>query len=167
MAVTFSIFSPQVTEKVTLGGQEYTVQECRACDLPELAVFIESLNAKTIKDIVTVKLTNKELDFDYRQIVNIVKKQPESLCTLLAAIFDLAPFGNSSSQWRKDKIKEFMVLPISELTRAFGLWLEVNASFFGAQVAPILIGATAILAQVEKQIEQQLTLMNSSPIGNG
>jgi hypothetical protein len=161
-----SIFTPPISNKVTLGGEEYNIYEVRPCDLPALADFIDGLKVQTLKDTITAKVINKELEINFGQFINIIKEQPEAVCKLLAAILDPEPLTSQSVNWQKDKTIYFQKLPISELTKVFGEWIKINAPFFAKQATPIVLAIAQVMALIRVQIEEKALLMNSLDLGN-
>ena len=166
MSVGAGMFEPPACGKATIGGEEYGVFECRPCDLPALGAFIEGIGAESIKDSISARAAGKELEIGFGRLVGIIKEQPGAVCDLLASIFDPDPMGPLSREWRREKSAFFQTMPVSEITAAFGKWIEVNAPFLAKQAAPIVLGAARVLELVQKDVEERVRLMSSSGLGS-
>jgi hypothetical protein len=158
MSEVSSIFSPQVTEKVTLGGQEYVIGQFRTVDLPMVGELIEQLKEKSLENYISVTRVGKDFTVNFNQIVENLKNQPERVCSFLAAIIDPDPFSSESTDFRAKKTREFLLLPITEISTAIGKVIEVNASFFAQMVVPMILGATRVLKELQTLIENQQNL---------
>jgi hypothetical protein len=161
-----TLFSPPKTDVVVIGGEEYTIFECRPCDLEPWSRFIKALEAEKLLNSIKASIADKELRIDYDGAVNLMSKQPEAACGLLAAVLDPAPLSPASPAWRKGKTAQFMTLPIRETALGLGKWIEVNASFFARMATPILLSVAKIMAEVNTQVREKAILHYTSASGN-
>jgi hypothetical protein len=161
-----SVLSPPASFKVTVGGEEYSVCECRPCDVPAIMEFAESVDAGELKRRLSLKAAEGGAALDMGSFLNFAKGKPGEVCKLLAAILDPDPLGPGSADWRAAAAARFMGLPVSQLTRALGKWMEVNASFFAEMAAPLIFGAAEFLKNVQAIVESRLELLRSSATGN-
>jgi hypothetical protein len=159
---------------VTIGDIVYQINEVRPVDIPCLMDFIALLasndSVKNLKNILNKKDSTEKIEIDLETLLGLGNTHPLAVCQLLAAILDPDPLSSESGQWRTQKAAEFMTRPISEITKALGVWLEVNASFFARQVTPLVLGIASVVNQMDILIMNKLTQLTnergSSIVGN-
>jgi hypothetical protein len=135
--------------------------------MPALFLFIDQVQAISGWQ----KAASKEkLEFDLGLLLALGQSQPIAVCQLLAAVLDPDPAGHQRTDWQKQKANEFYALPLTQLTQALGVWIQVNANFFARQVTPLVLGAAVVMEQVNLVIQERLALLaqegEPSNIGN-
>jgi hypothetical protein len=148
-----SILSPPGERRVRIGGEELTARECRPCDFPPLTEFLEAMDMKGVMASLNLQTVGGDISLDKATLLGFVSKSPKEVCRLLAALLDPDPLGTGSAAWREAAALRFELSPVSEFTGALGAWLELNASFFAQQAAPVIVAATVFLAALQKVIE--------------
>ena len=166
MSLDSTAFSPPKADIVEVGGEKYTIYECRPCDIEVWGRFIEAFKEEGLLNSIKASVMNRELNLDFKQSIELVKRQPGKACDLLAALLNPDPVGAEAEIWQKEKSSKFYGLPIHELTGALGKWIEVNVYFFGQMAAPLLMSAVKVLIEINKQIEQLTASKNSSFFGS-
>jgi hypothetical protein len=161
-----SIFTPPACDKVTIGGEEYSIFECRPFDMKVWGEFIDQFKTDKVLDSIEGSVNDGELKIDFNQAMGLFIKQPEKVCELLAIILDPEPWSREGAIRRLEISQKFMGVPVSELTDAMSKWIKVNTPFFAQAVRPLLENLTPVLMEVSRLIFQRVVLLMSSSSGN-
>jgi hypothetical protein len=166
MPADTSAFTPPPAQKVKIGQAEYDIFECRPGDIAVWGCFAETLKGGGLMDALKTTLAGDELNIDFKQALPLLKSQPAKLCELLAALLDPRPQDPGAKTWREQRARDFMAAPISEVTRAYAAWIEVNSAFFADTMAPLVAAAAMVMDRVNTILAQRIELAKRLSIGS-
>jgi hypothetical protein len=134
----------------------------RPCDIPAVIDFVEGLAGAPGLARLAESCMAKDSDRLLDLAMALGRTQPKAACELLAAILDKDPMGDNGG-WREAKMAELMALPLTELTRALGAWIELNASFFEQQAFPLLLGSAKVLELINARMAALAASRKAAP----
>lgn len=141
------------SRSVSLGGVPHALGEIRPCDIPAVLDLVERLGKGPGLEAVAGGALGllKGEGLNSGAVKALSQFQPKAACEMLASLLDPDPMS-ADAGWRESKARELMTLPLSELTRAIGAWIELNSSFFGQMALPLILGCAEVLEEVNKEV---------------